>query len=111
MINDWYHIEQYGCSFTIYNLSFTINTYPMKRLLLAALCCLLFFKSFCWGFYAHQKINYYATFLLPPEMLVLYKPNIDFISEHAVDPDKRRYISKDEAPRHFIDIDHYGPYP
>jgi hypothetical protein len=83
----------------------------MKRLLLAALCCLLSFKSFCWGFYAHQKINYYATFLLPPEMLVLYKPNIDFIMAHAVDPDKRRYIDKEEAPRHFIDIDHYGAYP
>jgi hypothetical protein len=83
----------------------------MKRLLLAALCCLFTFKSFCWGFYAHQKINYYATFLLPPEMLVLYKPNIDFITTHAVDPDKRRYISKNEAPRHFIDIDHYGKYP
>jgi hypothetical protein len=76
-----------------------------------ALCCLFTFKSFCWGFYAHQKINYYATFLLPPEMLVLYKPNIDFITAHAVDPDKRRYISKNEAPRHFIDIDHYGKYP
>ncbi|HMG81809.1 MAG TPA: zinc dependent phospholipase C family protein [Ferruginibacter sp.] len=83
----------------------------MKRLLLLAACCLFSFKSFCWGFYAHQKINYYAVFLLPPEMLVLYKPNIDFIAAHAVDPDKRRYIDKNEAPRHFIDIDHYGAYP
>src|SRR5215475_12691837 len=44
-----------------------------------------------WGFYMHKQINYHAVFLLPPEMLVLYKPNIDFLSEHAVDPDKRRY--------------------
>jgi hypothetical protein len=44
-------------------------------------------------------------------MMVLYKPNITFITEHAVDPDKRRYAVKDEAPRHFIDIDNYGPYP
>ena len=70
-----------------------------------------YFHSYCWGFYAHQKINYYAVFLLPPEMLVLYKPNITFITEHAVDPDKRRYIVKQEGPRHFIDIDHYGKYP
>jgi hypothetical protein len=83
----------------------------MKRLFLLAVCCLLFLKSFCWGFYAHQKINYYAVFLLPPEMLVLYKPNIELIATHAVDPDKRRYIVKDEAPRHYIDIDHYGKYP
>lgn len=65
----------------------------------------------CWGFYAHPKINYYAVFLLPPEMLILYKPNINFLMEHAVDPDKRRYAVKDEAPRHFIDIDVYGKYP
>jgi hypothetical protein len=68
-------------------------------------------SSYCWGFYAHQKINYYAVFLLPPEMLVLYKPNISFITEHAVDPDKRRYAVKAEGQRHFIDIDHYGKYP
>jgi hypothetical protein len=68
-------------------------------------------KAYCWGFYAHQKINYYAVFLLPPEMLVLYKPNIVFLSEHAVDPDKRRYMVPDEGPRHYIDIDHYGQYP
>ena len=68
-------------------------------------------NCFCWGFYAHQKINYYAAFLLPPEMMVLYKPHIAFIGEHAVDPDKRRYAVKDEGPRHYIDIDHYGAYP
>ena len=44
-------------------------------------------------------------------MMVLYKPKIAFISEHAVDPDKRRYAVTDEGPRHYIDIDHYGEYP
>ena len=68
-------------------------------------------QCFCWGFYAHKKINYYAVFLLPPQMLVLYKPNIEFITEHAVDPDKRRYAVVAEGPRHFIDIDQYGEYP
>ncbi|MEO6251774.1 MAG: zinc dependent phospholipase C family protein [Ferruginibacter sp.] len=66
---------------------------------------------YCWGFYAHQKINYYAVFLLPPEMMVLFKPNSTFLSEHAIDPDKRRYAVPDEGPRHYIDIDHYGEYP
>jgi len=28
-----------------------------------------------------------------------------------VDPDKRRYAVPYEAPRHYIDIDHYGKYP
>lgn len=61
-----------------------------------------------WGFFAHQRINYYAVFLLPPEMLVLYKPNLAFITEHSVDPDKRRYAIEVEAPRHYIDMDRYG---
>jgi hypothetical protein len=83
----------------------------MKRLLLTCGCILLFHSCFCWGFFAHKKINFYAVFLLPPEMLVLYKPNIDFISSHAVDPDKRRYLLAGEGARHFLDIDHYGLYP
>ena len=44
-------------------------------------------------------------------MMLLYKPNIAFLSEHATDPDKRRYIVREEAPRHYIDIDHYGIAP
>ena len=83
----------------------------MKRVVLFVSLCCISTQCFCWGFYAHQKINYYAVFLLPPQMMALYKPNISFISEHAVDPDKRRYAVADEGPRHFIDIDHYGAYP
>ncbi len=83
----------------------------MKRLLYFSLLTFCYLHAHCWGFFAHKKINYYAVFLLPPEMMVLYKPNIDFISEHAVDPDKRRYAVPDEGPRHYIDIDHYGTYP
>lgn len=83
----------------------------MKNSILILLLVLWFKQSFCWGFYAHKKINYYAVFLLPPEMMVLYKPQIDFLFEHAVDPDKRRYAIPQEGPRHYIDIDHYGTYP
>ena len=44
-------------------------------------------------------------------MLAFYKANINFLEEHAVDPDKRRYSIAEEGPRHYIDIDHYGTYP
>lgn len=64
-----------------------------------------------WGFFGHRLINEHAVYLLPPGMMVLYKPNIGFLSEHAVDPDKRRYIVAAEGPRHYIDINHYGTYP
>jgi hypothetical protein len=80
-------------------------------LLLAGICLAPVQQTFCWGFYAHRQINYYAVFLLPPAMTVFYKKHILFLSEHATDPDKRRYALKDEASRHFIDIDHYGSYP
>lgn len=63
---------------------------------------------YSWGFFAHKRINRMAVFTLPPEMVGFYKRNIEFVTEHAVDPDKRRYANDYEAPRHYIDIDHYS---
>jgi len=83
----------------------------MKRYLLILSCVLMFEWCYCWGFFAHKKINYYAVFLLPPEMMALYKPNIQYLTDHAVDPDKRRYLIPAEGPRHYIDINYYGHYP
>ncbi|MFI5185493.1 MAG: zinc dependent phospholipase C family protein [Chitinophagales bacterium] len=83
----------------------------MKKSILLLFVLASHLQCFCWGFYAHKKINNYAVFLLPPQMLVLYKPNINFITDHAVDPDKRRYAVAEEGTRHYIDIDHYGKYP
>ncbi|MBX3257921.1 MAG: S1/P1 Nuclease [Chitinophagaceae bacterium] len=84
----------------------------MKKILLL-LCviagCLQL--TFGWGFYGHKQINHHAVFLLPPAMMAFYKPNIDFITEHAVDPDKRRYTVREEGPRHYIDLNRYGAYP
>ena len=75
--------------------------------------CFLFagLPAFSWGFYAHRQINYYAVFLLPPEMFHFYKNQATYLAEHAVDPDKRRYAVKEEAARHYIDLDRYGLYP
>ena len=44
-------------------------------------------------------------------MIGFYKNNIYYISEHAVDPDKRRYSDTAEAARHYLDADHYGISP
>ncbi len=87
-----------------------------KTLLLFLLFSLLLFiiphnePAMSWGFFAHKKINRMAVFTLPEGMIGFYKKHIDYISEHAVDPDKRRYSNPDEAPRHYIDMDHYGKY-
>jgi hypothetical protein len=83
----------------------------LKKLWLFIVCTGIAFKINAWGFYGHRQVNYYAVFLLPPEMMVLYKPFIEFLTDHAVDPDKRRYAVKGEAPKHYIDIDHYGAFP
>ncbi len=83
----------------------------LKKLFSILLVILITNQSFGWGFYAHKKINRQAVFLLPPEMMYLYKANIDFITDHAVDPDMRRYALPEEGPRHYIDLDFYGDYP
>ena len=83
----------------------------MKSFTFVLLSLLIYQTTYSWGFYGHRQINYYSVFLLPPEMLIFYKKHIGFISEHAVDPDKRRYLVAAEGPRHYIDIDRYGRYP
>jgi hypothetical protein len=83
----------------------------MQKFLLLPVLLALQLHAYGWGFFGHRLINYHAVFLLPPEMLVLYKAQIDFLQEHSVDPDKRRYAVPVEGPRHYIDIDHYGHYP
>ena len=52
-----------------------------------------------------------AVFILPSDMIRFYKNNILYLTEHAVDADKRRYSDSLEAPRHFIDADRYGKNP
>ncbi|MEM7659634.1 MAG: zinc dependent phospholipase C family protein [Bacteroidota bacterium] len=82
-----------------------------KHIGLLLICFFSLSQAFSWGFWAHQRINRLAVFTLPPEMVGLYKQNLDYLTEHAVDPDKRRYAVDGEAPKHFIDIDHYGTFP
>ncbi len=81
----------------------------MKRLALILFPLLLCSYSVQkWGFFGHRLINRQAIFSLPPEMIGLYKSQINFITEKAVNPDKRRYAVEDEAAKHYIDVDHYG---
>lgn len=89
----------------------------MKRVLFisclfaGAALMLSFYSGEDWGFWGHRRINRMAVFTLPPEMIGFYKKNIEYITEHAVDPDKRRYATRHEAVRHYIDADHWGEYP
>ena len=60
-----------------------------------------------WGFFAHKRINQLAIFTLPEGMIGFYKNNHKYITEHAIDPDKRRYADTAEAPRHYLDVENY----
>ncbi len=83
-------------------------TQKLSSFLFLVFFCCLPFQVVSWGFFAHQYINRLAIFTLPPELLGFYKHHIRFITENAVNPDKRRYAVEGEAPRHYIDVDVYG---
>ncbi|NTE00556.1 S1/P1 Nuclease [Agrobacterium tumefaciens] len=81
----------------------------MKRLAILTALIIPLFLCTSWGFFAHQRINNLAIFTLPSGMIGFYKKNIKYITEHAVDPDKRRYADTLEAPRHYLDVENYEP--
>lgn len=61
-----------------------------------------------WGFFGHKRINRLAVFILPEEMIPFYKKHIVYLTENAINPDRRRYAVEGEAPKHYIDLDVYG---
>lgn len=69
--------------------------------------------TFAWGFEAHKFIADRMIELLPPELKPLFVARRPFIVERAIDPDLWRNVWEEEAPNHFLDIDHeaFGPYP
>lgn len=67
--------------------------------------------SFAWGFDAHRFIAEQMIALLPAEIRPLFEQRRDEVVMRAVDPDLWRNIFPDEAPNHFVDLDHFGKYP
>jgi hypothetical protein len=84
-----------------------------KRRKILFLSCAIFFlnslakPAYSWGFWGHRFINNNAVFLLPPPLFGFYKQHIIYLTAHAADADMRRYSIKEEAPRHYIDLDQY----
>jgi hypothetical protein len=83
------------------------------RMLLIATLSLMPAHAFAWGFEAHKFIADRMIELLPPELKPLFVARRAFIVERAIDPDLWRNVWEDEAPNHFLDMDHeaFGPYP
>lgn len=65
-----------------------------------------------WGFDVHKFILVRAITLLPVEIRPYFEKYRDAIVEHSIDPDLWRTAGwLEEPPRHFVDMDAYGPYP
>ena len=65
-----------------------------------------------WGFNGHRFIADRAIDVLPPELRPFFQKYRTTIVEHAIDPDTYRTMGwTAEPPRHFLDMDSYGPFP
>jgi hypothetical protein len=65
-----------------------------------------------WGLDVHRFITGRALDLLPPAIRPFFQKHRNFVVEHSVDPDLWRNVGfSEEPPRHFLDLDAYGPYP
>ncbi|MEO6134413.1 MAG: zinc dependent phospholipase C family protein [Ginsengibacter sp.] len=87
----------------------TFAKFSLVLLLAAGSVSLLF----AWGTWGHKHISRAAVFALPESMRLFYYNHIDFITEGSVVPDLRKYAinAKEEAPRHFIDIEDFKNTP
>ena len=83
------------------------------RIVVPALIVLLAVPTpaFAWGFEAHKFIAEQMIALLPAEIRPLFEQRKAYVIERAVDPDLWRNIFEQEAPNHFVDLDHFGKYP
>lgn len=65
-----------------------------------------------WGFNGHRFITDRAIDLLPAEIRPFFDANRAQVVEHSIDPDTYRTMGfTEEPPRHFLDMDAYGPFP
>lgn len=79
----------------------------MKYLFTCLILLLITLIHTSWGFFAHRRINQLSILTLPGGMSRFYKVNSNYLTEHAIDADKRRYADTAEAPRHYLDVERY----
>jgi len=65
-----------------------------------------------WGFNGHKFIADKTIDQLPPELRPFFQKHRTTVVEHAIDPDTYRTMGwAEEPPRHFLDMDSWGPFP
>ena len=83
----------------------------MKKTLLPLLLAALLLAhgtAGAWGFFGHRTITQVAVYELPASMQAFYYRHMTEIVRLSTAPDERRNTDPTEAPKHFIDIDHYS---
>ena len=83
----------------------------MKSKLIALFALAIGFLTLSWGIVGHERINKAAVMALPHPLQVFFYNHIDFITQEASVPDIRKYALnyKDENPRHYFDMENFGP--
>ena len=66
-----------------------------------------------WGFFSHKKINRYFVMSLSKNkdagpLFNFYNKHINYLVDHAGDPDSRRAHSRSEGEKHFLNIENFG---
>lgn len=64
-----------------------------------------------WGPFGHERINRAAALALASPLQAFFYNHIDFITQESSVPDLRKYTLNDNAekPRHYIDLENFGP--
>ncbi|WP_051718964.1 zinc dependent phospholipase C family protein [Hymenobacter sp. IS2118] len=83
----------------------------MKKTLLPLLLAALVLASGtagAWGFFGHRTITQVAVYELPASMQAFYYRHMTELVRQSTAPDERRNDDPTEAPKHFIDVDHFS---
>ena len=88
-----------------------MKNFKMKPGLIAFFAVGIGFLTLSWGIVGHERINKAAVMALPKPLQVFFYNHIDFITQEASVPDIRKYALnyKDENPRHYFDMENFGP--
>jgi len=84
----------------------------MAFVLSLVVCLAVSARPGAWGFDVHRFIALEAIPLLPDQVRPFFDKYRVTFSEHAIDPDLWRNAGfEEEPPRHFVDLDAFGPAP
>jgi hypothetical protein len=88
-----------------------MKNFKMKSKLITFIVIGIGFLTLSWGIVGHERINKAAVMALPKPLQVFFYNHIDFITQEASVPDIRKYALnyKDENPRHYFDMENFGP--